>query len=106
MKFKPGVRIDGLRINVQKDLLTLEEVFRGHDLEFVLTSTTDDSPPRPLPAHREGRAVDIRARQVNPYLLPVIKKEIETALKGKVIVKVLIAYPETARTHIHVEWTD
>lgn len=104
MKLKPGVKVESLLKHVQQDLSILEAVFLGHDLEFVLTSTTDDSPPRPLPAHREGRAVDIRARQVNPYLLPVIKKEIETALKGKVIVKVVIAYPETARTHVHVEW--
>lgn len=103
MKLKPGITIEGLTPKVKAALPILETIFNRHDLELVITSTTDDSPPRPLPAHREGRAVDMRAHQVNPYLLPLIRRDLERALGGKWTVKAVIVYPDTQSTHIHAE---
>ncbi len=103
MKLKDGVVLAGLRPEVKAALSVLEKVFQEQDVEMVVTSTTDDSPPRPNPAHREGRAVDMRAHQVNPYLLPLFRQNMERALGIKWTVKAVIFYPDTQRTHIHAE---
>lgn len=103
MKLKDGVVLLGLRPELKAALSVIEKVFQAQDLELVITSTTDDSPPRPLPAHREGRAVDCRAHQVNPFLLPLLRRNIEQSLGNKWSIKAVLYWPETTRTHIHVE---
>lgn len=104
MKLKAGITTEGLRPEVKAALPILEKIYQDQDLEMVITSTTDDYPPRPLPAHREGRAVDLRARQINPYLLPLIRRNIERAFSNKVTVKAVLVYPDIEKTHIHVEF--
>lgn len=103
MKLKDGVVLSGLRPELKAALPVLEKVFQEQDVEMVITSTTDDSPRRDNPAHREGRAVDMRAHQVNPYMLPLFRQNMEKALGTKWVVKAVIFYPEMARTHIHAE---
>ena len=103
MKLKDGVVLGGLRPEVKAALAVIEQIFQALDLEMVVTSTTDDSPKRPLPAHREGRAVDLRAHQVNPFLLPLLRRNMEQALGSKWTVKAVLFWPDIARTHIHAE---
>lgn len=103
MKLKDGVVLAGLRPEVKAVLPAIEKVFQSLDLELVVTSTTDDNPPRGNPAHRQGRAVDLRAHQVNPFLLPLLRRNMEQVLGSKWSIKAVLYWPQTTQTHIHAE---
>lgn len=95
--------LDGLKPGIRTALPLIEKVFDYHNLVMVVTSTTEDVPWKARPAHEDGRAVDLRAHQVNPYLIPEIVRGIKRALGIRYLVAPVLAYPNVAHTHIHVE---
>lgn len=104
MRVKEGVTLDGLRDVILTALPLIESVYDSLDLVMVVVGSIDDDPPRKNPAHREGRAVDLRAHQVNPFLIPYLARLIQEKLGPAYRVVYVLAWPDFLRTHIHVEW--
>ena len=80
MLIKDGVTLAGLKLVMSSVLPLIEKVYNYHNLVMVVTSTTEEVPGRIREAHLDGRAVDLRAHQVNPYLIPVIVRTIRNAI--------------------------
>lgn len=104
MRVKEDVTLDGLKPGIRTALPLMEKVFEGNDVVMVVTSTTDDVEGRVGTAHTEGRAVDLRAHQINPYLLAFMRDQLRKALGLSYKVVVEMHWPEILRVHFHVEF--
>lgn len=79
MRIKPGASIDGIQPQMAVALLVIDRAYADIGAEAVLTSGTDGVHSAHS-LHGEGRAVDIRTKNVAERLMPGLAKSISAAL--------------------------
>jgi len=85
MKFKDGVKINGIKPELTLAIIIADGVYKDHNYSLVITSVTDSKHSR-TSLHYVGFAFDLRTRNVSKIDLPLIQKDLQEALTDEFIV--------------------
>jgi hypothetical protein len=96
MKFKAGVKINGIKPELTLGIIVAEGVYKNHGQELVVTSVTDSKHSR-TSLHYVGFAFDLRTRDTPIKILPLIKKDLQEALTDEFDVVL-------EKDHFHIEF--
>lgn len=96
LSLKPGVLFDRIDISILKALPDIETIFRGHGLDTVITSARDGE-HMTNSLHYIGKAIDIRTREISPFILAEIHRECQDGLGSDYDVVL-------EKNHLHVEF--
>ncbi len=96
MRFKPGVKLEGLRPEALAGMVVVDSVMQRFDRELTVTSITDG---RHMPGslHAKGRAFDCRFWDFPPAMRARLVDDLRAALRDEFDVVL-------ESDHIHVEW--
>jgi hypothetical protein len=104
MKLKPEVKVTNLTPQILLALVVAEGLYRAYiPYNYHITVTScDDGDHGEDTWHGEGRAVDIRTKDLPAS---VNKKQLTQAIKDALPgYDVLFEYEGTENEHIHIEW--
>jgi len=96
MKFKDGVKINGIKPELTIGIIIANSVYKDHNYDLVITSVTDGKHSR-TSLHYVGFAFDTRTRNVSKIDLPLIQKDLQEALADEFDVVL-------EKDHFHIEF--
>lgn len=102
LRFKQGVRVRNLRVQILLALRVAENVYEERNFDCVVTSAADSKHSR-ASRHYDGAAVDLRTNNTGGAG-KAIADEIRARLAPLEDYDVLFEGDGTPNEHIHVEW--
>ncbi len=95
MKIKPGVRLNGLRVEMMVALMIIEPILKRYQQELVITSALDSKHSN-RSRHYVGHGLDVRTRDIVGDVNEVVDK-----IKADLGSEYYVAFE---KNHIHISF--
>jgi hypothetical protein len=98
IRFKPGASLEGVQPETLEAIAVAARVYAKHGIDTLVVTSGTDGKHMVGSLHYKGLAVDLRTRNIDPYVLHLIMRDLqkELAPRGYDVI--------FESTHYHIEF--